>query len=182
MEVWKDIREVKGVDFIGFYQVSSYGRVRSLDRVTPDNRSLKGKILSLRRAKKSPHNRVHLGKNGVHREAIVSRLVAIHFIPNPDNKLCACHKVESDPINDHVDNLWWGTVLENIEDKVKKGRSVGGNIKIPDSEIPKIWERLRAKESPKSIGEDYGVFHTVITRIKGGTRRGRVTSKLKPLQ
>lgn len=35
-----------------------------------------------------------------------SRLVALAWIPNPDNKPCVCHK-DNNPLNNRVSNLYW---------------------------------------------------------------------------
>lgn len=40
------------------------------------------------------------------------RLVAQAFLPNLDNKRCVCH-IDNDKTNCCVDNLYWGTDLEN---------------------------------------------------------------------
>ena len=67
---------------------------------------------------------VGLNKNGKSERKAVHRLVAEHFIPNPDNKPCVNHKDEV-KTNNHVDNLEWLTYKENsnygtcIERRVK---------------------------------------------------------------
>lgn len=50
--------------------------------------------------------------NGKAKMVKIHRLVALAFIPNPDNKRCVCHK-DNDKTNNNVDNLYWGTDLEN---------------------------------------------------------------------
>lgn len=52
-------------------------------------------------------------KLGIRRLAKVHRLVALAYTPNPDNKPCVCHK-DNNPLNNHVDNLYWGTQAENM--------------------------------------------------------------------
>lgn len=42
----------------------------------------------------------------------VHRLVALHFIENPDNKPCVDH-IDRDKTNNHVSNLRWATNSEN---------------------------------------------------------------------
>lgn len=50
-----------------------------------------------------------------------SQLMALVYIPNPENKPCVCHR-DNDPTNDNIDNLYWGTQKENIQQMVKEGR------------------------------------------------------------
>ena len=111
MEVWRNI-----VGFQPYYQVSNTGRVKSLARATNDNGGIfhrKERILSQ-----------HKDRNGYlfvdiydlenkKRKIHVHRLVALAFIPNPDNK----------PETDHIDgsrdknipsNLRWVTHTENM--------------------------------------------------------------------
>lgn len=87
-EIWKDI---KGYE--GYYQISSFGRVRGLDRyVKQGDRTimLKSKILKPR-YDSGKYLRVILTKNAIAKGFSIHRLVAQHFIPkrscyNP--KLC----------------------------------------------------------------------------------------------
>lgn len=97
-EVWKDIAE-----FDGYYQVSNYGRVRRSDN---------------HRIKASPLNaygypQVNLYKNGKAHLRRVHRLVAMAFIPNPNNLPMINHKDEV-PTNNNVDNLEWCDAKYNV--------------------------------------------------------------------
>lgn len=51
----------------------------------------------------------------------VHRLVALAFIPNPDNKPCIDH-IDGNPFNNHVDNLRWVTHSENNNNPITKQR------------------------------------------------------------
>lgn len=51
------------------------------------------------------------------------RLVAMVYIPNPENKPYVCHK-DNNPLNDRVENLYWGTAYENNHQCIREGRSV----------------------------------------------------------
>jgi len=63
-----------------------------------------------------------LVKNGERKPFPVHRLVAEAFIPNPENLPCVCHR-DDNPLNNHVDNLFWGTQADNIRDMdIKKRR------------------------------------------------------------
>ena len=106
IEVWKDVP-----GFEGIYRVSNLGMVRSLDRVKKDGRRMYGRI-------RKPHRDscgymlVQLYKDNEKKHYSIHRLVALAFIPNPDNLPQVNHK---DEVRDHntVDNLEWCTVLYN---------------------------------------------------------------------
>lgn len=91
MEEWKDIEGYEGI-----YEVSSKGQVRNI-------RS--GKVLKQQKSDKG-YCKVKLRKDGVTKEYRIHRLVAMAFIPNPDNLPQVNHKSEVKTENS-VDNLEW---------------------------------------------------------------------------
>ena len=109
MEVWKDI-----VGYEGKYQVSSYGRVKSLERkvwnryqfVTKKERILK------KRYNHKGYVAVILYLNNSSKSYMVHRLVAMHFIDNPEHKTQVNHKNGCKEDN-RVQNLEWVTGSEN---------------------------------------------------------------------
>ena len=114
-EVWRD---VKG--YIGFYQVSNLGRVRSLGRTinyvsrhgTIASRYYDGKIIN---PTDNGHGYKIVGlRNGdSRRNYYVHRLVADAFIPNPFNLPEVNHK-DANRANNRLDNLEWITKIENV--------------------------------------------------------------------
>lgn len=50
-----------------------------------------------------------------------SRLVAMAYIPNPNNLPIVCPK-DNNPLNNHVSNLYWGTQKMNIQQAVREKR------------------------------------------------------------
>lgn len=64
----------------------------------------------------------------------VHRLVAMHFIPNPENKPMVCHK-DDNRKNNHVDNLWWGTSKENLQDMATKDRRKKRILNVETGEV-----------------------------------------------
>ena len=103
VEIWKAVK-----DYEGIYEISSYGRLRSLDRAvrhySGGDRNVKGKLYE-------PHYLrgyilYGLCKNGKIKTGYAARLVAIAFIPNPENKPEVNHKngIKTD---NRIENLEW---------------------------------------------------------------------------
>ena len=101
-EIWRPV-----VGYEGLYEVSSYGRARSLDRYVRCDyekyRLHKGKVLSPGKDKDG-YLSVVLSCNGKHKKITIHRLVAQAFIPNPDDLPIINHRDE-DKRNNRVDNL-----------------------------------------------------------------------------
>ena len=99
-EIWRPV-----VGYEGLYEVSSLGRVRSLDRYVKSKsyRLHKGKILSPAKDT-TGYLKVVLSCNGKSKTIKVHRLVAIAFLYNPDN-LPEVNHLDEDKTNNRVDNL-----------------------------------------------------------------------------
>lgn len=123
-EIWKDIE-----GYNGLYQISNLGRVKSLGR-RGKGCSLEDRILK-HAINKDGYHLVNLKDiNHVAKWFTVHRLVAIHFIPNPNDYKEINHKDEIKG-NNIVTNLEWctreynvsyGTVRERQSNN-KKGQS-----------------------------------------------------------
>lgn len=110
-EIW---RGIKGYE--GLYVVSDQGRIKSLGRVVTDKRGRNRNIRQ--RIKKFAINSygyavVSLCKNSITRVWPVHRLIAMAFIPNPDDKPQIDH-INRDTLDNRLENLRWVTPKENI--------------------------------------------------------------------
>ena len=121
MEIWKDIEGYEGL-----YQVSTYGRVKSLERDTVGlfgPMHLGEMILNCYEgfaSESAVYFSVSLSKEKEKKTFSVHRLVAKAFIPNPENKPCVNH-IDGNKHNNCVDNLEWVTHKENIEHAIRTG-------------------------------------------------------------
>lgn len=127
-EIWVDI-----IDYEGFYQVSNLGRVRSLDRITKHSegniRTIKGKILKIQiNNKRNGYCEISLHKDGKEKRFRLNRLVAIHFIPNPNN-LPEVNHIDGIKENNNIDNLEWVTSIENKHHGWENNLYTGEHIK-----------------------------------------------------
>lgn len=50
----------------------------------------------------------------------VHRLVALEYLPNPNNLPFVLHK-DDNKENNHISNLYWGTVADNTKDSIRNG-------------------------------------------------------------
>lgn len=103
-EVWKPISGYENL-----YEVSNLGRVKSIKYHT--NRVLKPKT-------NKKYNCNNLCKHSVTSTIDVHRMVAIAFVPNPDNKPHVNH-IDNNRRNNAALNLEWVTPKENNNRKSK---------------------------------------------------------------
>ena len=114
MEIWK---EIKGYE--GLYQVSNYGRIKSLSHINNLGRFRPECILGNRLTDRGYHTAV-LYNNGKPKSFRVHQLVAKAFIDNSLNKPHVNH-LDGVKSNNFVDNLQWVTISENQKHAFKIG-------------------------------------------------------------
>lgn len=172
MEEWRPV-----AGFEGLYEVSSFGRVRSLDRIvaqlyrgTLHDHLYRGRTLRHAITGDSPYPRVRLSKSGAITDFNVHTLVASAFLgPCPDN-LEVCHN-DGNGQNNVPTNLRYDTCAGNMADKRLHGTHLFGarhpGAKFTEDEVAKI-KALAGKVTQRALAAKYGVGHRAIGDIFRG--------------
>ena len=166
-ELWHDI-----VGFEGLYQVSNLGNVKALQRLLPDKRILKEKILK-KQVQRDGYVLVGLRKKGKQKFILVHRIVATAFIPNPENKKQVNH-IDGNKLNNHVENLEWCTASENIKHAYKIGLKnklfgeLNYNAKIKKEDVIFIRKNYKPYDrdfSRKKLAEMFNISVATVKKI-----------------
>ena len=109
IEEWKPVE-----NYEDYYQVSNTGKVMSIEKLC----KIRGGSFRLRPASLLQITNNSAGYSRVYfvdrRYRLVHRLVAQHFIPNPENKAEVNH-IDGNKNNCHVSNLEWSTRSNNMK-------------------------------------------------------------------
>ena len=183
-EVWRAV-----VGYEGQCEVSSLGRVRSLDvEVTHVGRwgtvrttRTPGRMLApvFQIFEGYTTVRVNIGSRARGNKALrtVSSLVAAAFIgPRP-----AGHEVahnDGNSQNNAAENLRYATPAENTADKFKHGTVLRGeqvgNAKLDAAKVSDLKARLRSGEPGWALAKEFGVSQAQVSQIRNGKRWGHV--------
>lgn len=148
IENWADIQGSGGK-----YRISDEGRV-----VGPTGRTLAYHI----------SNRGYRQVKFQSKTIAVHRLVAIHFIPNPENKPQVNHK-DLNQFNNHVSNLEWATAVENTRHAWKNKKwETYTRLSIADRDFISInYPKISVKQLAKRFGVSYACIYSFLTKNKG---------------
>lgn len=164
-ERWKSV-----VNLEGCYQVSNFGRVRSVSRYLPSRggrRRMIGRVLKTRAHPFGyPMVTMSVGNRPVSKT--VHSLVAEAFIgPCPKGQE-VCHE-DGDSGNPHLGNLRYGTKTSNEKDKIKHGTYNGGfahyGAKLRWPQVLEIRDRHSKGASQSQLALEFGVKPVTIHKI-----------------
>ncbi len=174
LEEWKAI---EGYD--DYYEISNYGRVKSLERQVPHASRKSGlQMVPARILKaaigKNGYLHVALSKSDVKQSLNIHRLVLKAFVgPCPKGK--ECRHLDGDSENNFMWNLTWGTPKENCRDKTKHGTQNSGEKNgasaLTKSQVFEI-HRLGSETNllHREIGVMFGVRRQAVGEILNGQR------------
>lgn len=129
------------------YLIYDDGRVWSKPRKDSVGRQVKGKWRKHVKTLDGYHT-VPLSRDGVKKGFLVSRLVALNFIPNPENKPEVDH-IDRNPSNNHVSNLRWATRQENQDNRGMYRTNTSGHKYISYHKANKTWRFQYQKKGHK---------------------------------
>jgi hypothetical protein len=147
------------------YYISRTGKLYS--RVNPRNHKLgdtyfrRTRQYSLSNGKYVKYYRVEIQKVKYY----VHRLVAMAWIPNPNNYPCVGHK-DNNPFNNRVSNLYWCTQYQNMQQMVRDGRSKRGsnNPAWVDRDFEMIGELYSQDVGIIEISKKLGLSKHIVQR------------------
>ena len=164
-EIWKDIP-----GYEKYYMASTLGRIKSKDRVIKT--VLKGKEIKYIKRGRIMTPCLNSGKylglpintDKLKKNENVHRLIAITFLPNPNNLPCVNHKDEN-KLNNCVDNLEWCTYQHNNVWKNRLAKSLETFNADPKNrrkvyQYTKDGAFIKEYESVKEATKEMGLKHS----------------------
>jgi hypothetical protein len=171
MEIFKDVKGYEGI-----YQVSNFGRVKSLERKVRHSQGgykiVKEKIMKSASVSRG-YLSVDLSKNGESKNFLIHRLILIAFLFNPENKRTVNH-INGIKTDNRLSNLEWMTDSENTCHAYKIGlkTNIGENhilSKLKNIEVTQIKDLLRCGRFKQyEIAKFYGISKYTVSLISCG--------------
>lgn len=143
--------------FCDCYEVSNFGRVKSISLFTIDKNGVKKKK-EQKILRQSFTSTGYLMVNLKGKMCKVHRLVANAFIPNPENKPYINHK-DGNPLNNTVENLEWVTQKENIEHAIRTGLRVYPKDYLDENLVIKSYTK---EETISSVAKKFNTTRAVV--------------------
>lgn len=181
-EVWRDIPLE---EFSGRYQVSSLGRIKSLNYYCKNSigdsyKMVKGRIRKLTKHN-SGYKMIGVCINGKNKNYLVHRIVALAFLPEIKGKDQINH-IDENKENNRLSNLERCNSHENLTHndrhlRVAETRKANGTYNQADKQKPVRAIRGNKQivfDSVKATGKYFGVRPNAITSfLKGNTKKSR---------
>lgn len=159
--------------FEGAYEISTYGRIKSLERnVLKKNGTLHytiSEFIMKAHITWGGYSRISLFKNSKYFKYPIHRLVAIHFIPNPIGYDQINH-IDGNKQNNHIENLEWCNASQNHNHRYKTLGHIAprtGVINDAFSSKPVVQLNLN--------NELVNIYPSIGEAVRSGYNRGHVS-------
>ena len=164
MEIWKSIKGYEDK-----YQVSNFGRVKSLKRVVP-HKLYGTKVVPERFLKAYLRSHgyycISLWNNNSKTDKYIHRLLAIYFITNPNNYPCINH-IDGNKTNNSINNLEWCTIKQNNEHSYANGlNSLNRKIKVCSYTTNECVIYRSIRQASININKNPDYLHVALKRNK----------------
>lgn len=168
------LEEWRGIPEFDDYQASSFGNIRSLDKIVRCGgraagsfRLRRGRVLRPHTPKgRYPQVRLYEGGRGV--VLMVHKLVALTFMGPRSDDLQVCHN-DGNKMNNGVDNLRYDTLAANQADRLRHGTDMLGekssNAKITASIVIDMRQRFDAGERISALADKFGISWSQASRV-----------------
>lgn len=176
-EKWTNVtfpEEIKSVR----YQISNYGRIRAINKITGKEKLLKGSH------SKRGHHRLNIKmESGKGAGVYVHRIVAETFVKQPSEEHKYVIHLDHDKTNNKYTNLRWATQHE-VNEHAKNSplynqarEKQREHYKLNEAKVKMIKRMLKRKKvKMKIIAKQFGISHTQLNRIKNGENWSNVDS------
>lgn len=170
LEGWPDNEEWRPIPgYLGYYEASSMGRVRSLWFTNHRIARWRPRPLVLKPyTNQAGYPSVTLVRDGKHFTENVHSLVLRAFRGERPDGYVGGHR-DGNPGNNRLDNLEWITWIENEADKRRHGRNLSGSrnhqAKLNEEAVKLLREDRCMGMSYRQLSAKYGVSTPVIAKV-----------------
>lgn len=163
-EIWRTIP-----GYAGLYEASNHGRIRTvLGKTTSNTRHEKRvwnqRILKPKGTAEGGGLRVNLWKDGIQRDWLVHRLVAMTFIDMLEQPEPTVNHKDGNRLNNSIENLEWASLGDNIRHAFRTGLAHQKSTTILDKRSGvTIWFRSLADAS-RHFGKNDGYISNIMKK------------------
>ena len=157
METWRLIPNWEA------YEISDHGRVRRIKSGRILSQSLLGTTVK--------YKAVHLSMHSKPKRCLVHRLVLLAFVGECPEGF-ECLHIDSNPLNNNLTNLRWGSHKENQSTSDHKGSS-NGRSKLTEADV---MHMRQSTETHKEVAKRLGISSSHVCQIRLGKSWSHVTA------
>ncbi len=164
MEQWKDIYWYEWI-----YQISNLWRIKSIWVFRKNKPDWRWYMMPEKILKPSKNNKWYLRNTLFWTTLLIHRMVALHFVPNPNHFPEVNHK-DWDKLNNNEDNLEWCTRSENLKHSF---RVLWRQKRDWSKSVSKIlnWDIICTYKSAKEAEEKTWVDSSTISKVCRGIKK-----------
>ena len=163
-EVWKEVPGYRDYFVSDFGRIKGPGKGHNGGQIMNPMRSIDGYLYILTKRPEVP------------RKLFIHRAVLLAFVGPCPEGMESRHK-NGKPSQNLLDNLAWGTRVEQREDERRHGtRCIGeksGTAKLTEKAVLEIRKRIKTTTA-RALSKEHGVSHTTILRAVNGHYWGHI--------